>query len=128
VASSEAEFPPSRGPAEGTVEGVSGEAELDYSLRVGLLLSSEAEMWCTVEGLGGEASSEAEIAQRVRGGLQMGRTAELGRGPCVDWASLGPGEDLGAADGLEELHGIRMQSDDGVAIIGGFFLSRITVE
>ena len=26
------------------------------------------------------------------------------------------------------LHGIRVQSDDGVVIIGGFFLSRIAVE
>jgi len=29
---------------------------------------------------------------------------------------------------LKELHGIRVQSDDGVVIIGGFFLSRIAVE
>ena len=40
----------------------------------------------------------------------------------------GPGEDLGAVGELEELHGVRMQSDDGVVIIGGFFLSRIAVE
>ena len=38
----------------------------------------------------------------------MGRTAELGRGLSEDWASLGPGEDLGAAKELKELHGIRM--------------------
>ena len=39
-----------------------------------------------------------------------------------------PGEDLGAVGELEMLHSIRVQSDDGVVIIGGFFLSRITVE
>ena len=59
---------------------------------------------------------------------QSGRTVELGRGPSACWASLGPGEDLGAVEELEELHGIRVQSDDGVVIIGGFFLSRIVVE
>ena len=48
----------------------SGEAELDCLPRVGPLPSSEAEMWCAVEGLDGEASSEAEIAPRVRGGLK----------------------------------------------------------
>ena len=58
----------------------------------------------------------------------MGRTAELGRGLSEDWASLGPGEDLGAVEELVELHGIRVQSDDRVVIIGGFFLSRIAVE
>ena len=79
-------FPPSRGPAEGPAEGVSNEAELACFPRVGFLPSSEAEMWCAVEGLGGEASSEAEIALRVRGGPRMGRTAELGRGPSVYWA------------------------------------------
>ena len=76
-----------------------------------------------------------------RGGIEQGRdcpaglgrpridrTAELGRGPSVDWASLGPGEDLGAVEELEEFHSIRVQSDDGVVIIGGFFLSRIAVE
>jgi hypothetical protein len=41
---------------------------------------------------------------------------------------LGPREDLGAVGELEELHGIRAQSDDGVVIIGGFFLSKIAVE
>jgi hypothetical protein len=41
---------------------------------------------------------------------------------------LGPGEDLGAVEVLEELHGIRVQSDDGVVIIGGLFLSRIAIE
>ena len=59
---------------------------------------------------------------------RIGRNAELGRGPSVYWASLGPGEDLGAAGELEKLHGIRVQSDDGVVIIGGLFLSRIAVE
>ena len=80
-------------------------------------------MWCAVEGLGGEASSEAEITLRVRGGPQMGRTAKLGRRLSEDWASLGPGKDPGAVGELKELHGIWVQSDDGVVIIGGFFLS-----
>ena len=61
-----------------------------------------------VEGLGGEASSEAEIAQRVRGGPRMGRTAELGRGLSEDWVSSGSGEDLGAVGELEPLHVIRV--------------------
>ncbi|KAG2538485.1 hypothetical protein PVAP13_9NG400814 [Panicum virgatum] len=59
--------------------------------------SSEAEVWYAVEGLGGEASSEAEIAPRVRGGPRMGRTTELGRRLAEDWASLGSEEDLGGA-------------------------------
>jgi hypothetical protein len=42
--------------------------------------SSEAEMRCAVEGLDGEASSEAEIALRVRGEFRIGRTVEVG---CV---------------------------------------------
>ena len=58
----------------------------------------------------------------------MGRTTELGHGPSACRASWEPGEDLGAVGELEELHGVRMQSDDGVVIIGGFFLSRIAVE
>ena len=61
----------------------------------------------------------------------MGRIVELGRGPSADLASLGPGEDLGAVGELEELQDVRVQSDDGVVIIGGFgdfFLSRIAVE
>ena len=49
-------------------------------------------MRCAVEGLGGEASSEAEIAPR---GPRMGRTAELGRRLSEDWTSSGSGEDLG---------------------------------
>ena len=61
----------------------------------GLLPSSEAEVKRAVEGLGGEASSEAEIAPRARGGPQMGRTTELGRGPSANWASLSSGEDFG---------------------------------
>ena len=52
--------------------------ELACSLRVGPLPSSEAEMWCAVEGLGGEASSEAEIASAGLRGPRMGRTTELG--------------------------------------------------
>ena len=58
----------------------------------------------------------------------MGRTAELGRMLSEGWASLGPREDLDADKELDELHGIRVQSDDGVVIIGDFFLSRIAVE
>ena len=99
--------------------------------RVGPLPSSEAEVWCAVDGLGGEVSSEAEIVLWVRGGPRMGRTAELGHGPCTDQASLGPGEDLGAMGELEELQDIRVQYDDGVVIIcgfGDFFLSKIVVE
>jgi len=38
------------------------------SIRSPSLLSSKAEMRGAVEGLGGEPSSEAEIAPRVRGG------------------------------------------------------------
>ena len=37
--------------------------------RVGPLPSSEAEARCAIEGSGGGASSEAEIAPRVRGGF-----------------------------------------------------------
>ena len=58
----------------------------------------------------------------------MGCTTELGRRLSEDWASLGPGEDLSVVEELEELHGIRVQSDHRVVIIGGFFLSKITVE
>ena len=58
----------------------------------------------------------------------MGRTAELGRGSNVDLAYLGLGEDLGAVGELQMLHDIRVESDNGVVIIGGFFLSRIAVE
>ena len=45
--------------------------------------------------LGGEASSEAEVAPWVRGRPRMGRTTEVGRKLSEDWASLGSGEDLG---------------------------------
>jgi hypothetical protein len=41
---------------------------------------------------------------------------------------LGPGEDLGVVEELEELHGIWVQSDGEVVIIGGFFLSKIAIE
>ena len=61
----------------------------------------------------------------------MGCSAVLGHGPSADLASLGPEEDLGVVGEMEELHGIRVLSDDGVVIIGGFgdfFLSRIAVE
>jgi len=60
-------FPPSRGPAEGSAEGVSNEAELACFPRVGFLPSSEGEMCCVAGSLGGEASSEAEIILRVQG-------------------------------------------------------------
>ena len=50
----------------------------------------------------------------------MGRTAELGRGLSAFWASWESGEDLGVGEDLEKLHGVRVQSDDGVVIIGGF--------
>ena len=67
---------------------------------VGPLPSSEAELGCAVEGLGGEASSEAEIAMWIRGGPWMGRTAELGRSLSTNWASLGSGENLGVVGEL----------------------------
>ena len=86
----------------------SSEAEMACLPRVGPLPSSEEERWCTVEGLGGEVSSEAEIAPRVRGGPRMGRTAELGHRLSEDWASLGPGGDPGAVGELDGLHGIRV--------------------
>ena len=44
----------------------------------------------------------------------MGRTADVGREPSADWASWEHGEDLGVEGELEELHGIQVQSDDGV--------------
>jgi len=54
-------------------------------------------------------------------GPQMGHTTELGCGPSVDWASSEPGKDLGAVhEELKESHGVWVQSDDGVVIIGGF--------
>ena len=87
-------------------------------------------MWCTAGGLGGEASSEAEIVPRVRG-ARTGCTTELGRGLSAFWAYGEAGEDVGVVGELEKLHGIQMQSNDGVTIIGGFgyfFLSRIIVE
>ena len=58
----------------------------------------------------------------------MGRTTEWGCGLSASWASSGSGEDLGAVGQLEPLHVIRVQSDDRVVIIDGFFLSRIAVE
>ena len=58
----------------------------------------------------------------------MSRTAELGREPSVDWASWESGEDPGAVGDLQLPHGICVQSDDGVVIIIGFFLSSIAVE
>ena len=58
----------------------------------------------------------------------MGRTAELGRGLSERWASCESGEGLVVVGELQMLHDIQVQSDDGVVIIGGFFLSRIVVE
>ena len=55
----------------------------------------------------------------------------MGSGLSAFWAYGEAGEDLGVVGEMEKLHGIRMQSDDGVVIIGGFgdfFLSRIVVE
>ena len=58
----------------------------------------------------------------------MGRTVELGSGLSERWASWEPGEDLGVVGEMQMLHGIRVQSDDGFVIIGGFFLSRIAID
>ena len=87
VASSEAKFLPSRGPAEGSVEGISNEAESAYFPRVGPLPSSEAELRCAAGGLSREVLSEPEIALRVWGGLGWA----VPRSWVVNWASLGPG-------------------------------------
>jgi len=88
--------------------------------RVGPLPSSEAETWCIAGGLCGEVSSEVEVVLRVRGGPRMGRTSELGRGLSERQASWESGEGLDVVGELQMLHGIRVQSDDGVVIIGGF--------
>ena len=75
-------FPPYRGPAEGSAEGTSREAEFSCSPRVSLLPSGEAKMWCAARGLGREASGEAEIALRlVR--PRTSRTSVLSRGPSA---------------------------------------------
>ena len=58
--------------------------------------------------LGGEASGEAEIAPQFARGPPMGRTAVLGHGLSVYWATLELGEDLDIAEELEALHGIRV--------------------
>jgi len=58
----------------------------------------------------------------------MGRTVELGRGLSERWASWESGEDLDVVGELQMLRGIRVQSDDGVVIISGFFLPWIAVE
>ena len=85
------------------------------------------EIACGPRGLGREPSSESEIVpQPAR--PRRGRTVVLGCGPSADRASWNSGEDLGVWEELEELHGVRVQSDNGVVIIGGFFLSRITVK
>jgi len=101
---------------------------LACSPRIGLLPSSEAERRCTAGGLSGEASSKAEFVPQVPGGARMGRTAELGRGLSERWASWESGEDLDVVGELQMLRGIRVQSDDGVVIISGFFLPWIAVE
>ena len=128
VALSEAEFPPEPRPRRGL-----GREDHEGG-GVGLL--SE----------GGSPSLErggdgARCRRPWRGGLErggdysagsreprMGRTAMLGRGPSVYWALQEPGEDLSVVGELQMLHGIQVQSDDVVVIIGGFFLSRIAVE
>ena len=84
-----------------------------------------------IEGLGGEASSEAEIVPRIRGGL--GWAVKRSWAVCRVWIGL-----LWDLEGiwallksLEMFHGVRVRSDNGVVIIGGFsdfFLSRIAVE
>ena len=58
-------------------------------------------------------------------GPRLGHTVEQGREPSMYWAS---GEDPGAVGDLQLPHGIRVQSDDGVVIIIGFFLSSIAVK
>ena len=68
--SSEEEFPPRRGLAEGSAEGA----------------SSEVEIALTTRGLDREPSSEAELAPR-QARPREGRTVALGCGPSVIWAS-----------------------------------------
>jgi len=76
--SNEAEFPPRRGLAEGSVEGASGKAEIA----------------CASRGLGGKPSSEAKFASRlVR--PRKSHTVVLGCGPSVYFGPFTPGEDLG---------------------------------
>ena len=79
AASSEAEFPLSRGPVEG-----SAEAELACSPRVSPLPSSEVEMHRTAGGL--ERGGDHSTGWR---GPRMGRTVELSREPSVDWDAVG---------------------------------------
>ena len=55
-------------------------------------------------------------------GPRIGHTTVLVHGPSAYWASLEPGEDLGIVEELEGLHDVRVQSDDGVVIIGGFVI------
>ena len=59
----------------------SSEAEMGYLLEGGSLPSSKAEMRGAVEGLGGEPSSEVEIAPRVRVGSTDG--LHCVRGPRI---------------------------------------------
>ena len=80
-------------------------------------------MRCTAGGLGGEASSEAEIVPRVRWGASDGPYRGSGLwAECVFGLLWVSGVDLGVVEDLEELHGVRVQSDDRVVIIGGFVI------
>ena len=120
VASSEAEFPPEPRPRGGLGRGGLERGGVGLFPRVGPLPSSEAKMWCIAGGLCGEVSSEVEVVPRVQGGPRMGRTLELGHGLSERQASWESGEGLDVVGELQMLHGIRVQSDDGVVIIGGF--------
>ena len=76
--SNEEEFPPHRGPVEGSAEGASSEAEIASATR----------------GLGREPLSKAELMLRlVR--PRKSRTVVLCRGPSVRFGFLTPEGDLG---------------------------------
>ena len=56
----------------------------------------------------------------------MGRTMEVGCGPSVFLGFFGcPERILGVVEDLEELHGVRVQSDDRVVIIRGFVILQL---
>ena len=82
VASSEAKFPLEPRPAEGSTEGGLERGRVGLFPRVGPLPSSEAETERTAGGIGGEASSEAEIVPRVREGASDG--PYRGTGPWAE--------------------------------------------